>query len=454
MDFCTEPRFLLQRLHLREELPHAQGGDCLVRRERDARVVDVDEADLARLHRIFRINPSPGRAFERLVGDHRRPFSRHQRHRVEARRPGVRVEPRLVAEDVDESDRIAAPAHRHLVHSVRVAVVGADEVLLAERPRRRIRAAVAVAESVLLRLGKRLFRRDAADGAHLAVVWHRGINHDERTSRPAMVWRGGGDVLARTRNLADVHLHPGRGFRVDARVAVQLARVASIGETRPCVVRLAGTAIDVVPARVDDHAVVVHARMPLVRLVVREAHDVRAVVEHRVEREGRYGTISRAAHVAATPLGDERDSPVRQPARIKLVPRPAGELAQVRAVEVAREHVVACAVLPLVELAVVLHGGERDAPAVPVDVRRNNRAAVEGLPLPRARLDYLAGEDVARDRLLGERVFQDVESVATRDAVLRAVEAVVLVAHVRTVAPLVETARLVRDEEQSVNSLE
>ena len=366
----------------------------------------------------------------------------------------MRIDARLVAEHIYERDRIAASAHRHVVHSVGVAVVGAEVVLLAERPRRRIRAAVAVAESVLLRLGKRLFRRDAANGAHFAVVRHRGIDHNERTRRPTVVGSCGGNILARSRYLADVHLHPGRGLRVDARVAVQLARVASVGEARPGVVRLAGTAIHVVPARIDDHAVAVHARMPLVRLVVGEADDVRAVVEHRVEREGRHGTISRAAHIAATPFGGERDPPVRQPAWIELVPRSAGELAQVRAVEVAREDVVARAVLPLVELAVVLHGGERDALAVPVDVRRDDRAAVEGLPLPRARLDHFAREDVARDGLLGKRVFKDVQPVTARNAVLRAVKAVVLVAHVRAVAPLVEAARLVRDEEHAVDPLQ
>ena len=57
-------------------------------------------------------------------------------------------------------------------------------------------------------------------------------------------------------------------------------------------------------------------------------------------------------------------------------------------------------------------------------------------------------------RMVRKRVFEDVQTVAARDAVLRAVETVILVAHVRTVAPLVETARLVRDEEQPVDSLE
>ena len=197
----------------------------------------------------------------------------------------MRIETRLVAEDVQQRDRVAAATHRHVVHSVRVAVVCADEVLLAERPRRRVGAAVAVVPRGLLALGERLLWRDAPHGAHLAVVRHGRIDHDERARGPAVVGRGGGDVLARTGNLAHVHLHLRGGVGVKARVAVELARVASVGEARPGVVRLAGAAVHVVPAGIYDHAVVVHAGVPLVRLVVREAHDVLAVVEHGVQRE-------------------------------------------------------------------------------------------------------------------------------------------------------------------------
>ena len=79
---------------------------------------------------------------------------------------------------------------------------------------------------------------------------------------------GDGDELVRIGDRPDAHLHPRPALALVGVVAVKRTRIAAVGITGPDVMGDVGVAIDVVPPRVDDHPVVRHARLPLVRLVV------------------------------------------------------------------------------------------------------------------------------------------------------------------------------------------
>ena len=118
----------------------------------------------------------------------------------------MRVDARLVSEDVHKRDRVAAYGMRRVL-SVGVAVVHADEVLVAERPGRCVRAACAHSAAVRLALGEGLLRRDAAHLRHAVVVALGGIDEYDRSIGASVVRSGHGNVQARARHGAAVHLH-------------------------------------------------------------------------------------------------------------------------------------------------------------------------------------------------------------------------------------------------------
>ena len=253
----------------------------------------------------------------------------------------------------------AARAVDRAVLAVRVAVVHAEVVVLRERPRGGVGAGVVHLRVVRLAFGEELVGREALHGAHRVVVRHRRVDHDQRAAHERVVPGGRRHVAARAGNLAHgvlgVRPHP----LARARVAVELARVASVGIGDPHVVRLVETAVHVVPARVHDHAVRVHGRTELVRLVRREAGDVGAVGEHRVERvRGHFAAV--AASEPAAALADERDAPVRQPAREEVIHVARGDLLKVRAVRTALEDVEHGVVVPHANLRTRLRVAEKD----------------------------------------------------------------------------------------------
>ena len=122
-------------------------------------------------------------------------------------------------------------------------------------------------------------------------------------------------------------------------VAVRRARIGAVRPGHPEPRAQAVLAVGVIPARVDQLAFVVHARVPLGRFVVAQRRDVRAVGVHGEQRVGAHLQIAEAANVAAPPLRDERDAPVRQPARVEVVHVAVGQLRQLRAVHVDLEQV-------------------------------------------------------------------------------------------------------------------
>ena len=128
-----------------------------------------------------------------------------------------------------------------------------------------------------------------------------------------------------------------------------------------------GVAVNVVPTRVDQHAVVVDTGVPFLRLVVAQADHVAAVAVHRVQRVG--GRIVRrsrpaAAQVAATPFRDEGNPAVRQIAGIKVVPGAVGQLDQLASIGVHLENVITAARRPLDPLRLAFRVGEQHFLAV------------------------------------------------------------------------------------------
>ena len=236
----------------------------------------------------------------------------------------VAIDENLISKGVEEIDAVvivlslAGAAER---------VVNDEEEVLAQR----VGLPVIVGRTVGsdLRLGEELVGGNAADRRHRVVPDVVVLNHRVEQNDRAEVL---GVVPARR---ADEQIGVGDllkgGLEVRARglvlgvVPLNRARVATVGESDPRMVRLVEPAIDVVPARVDDHPVLVDGRGPLVRLVNAEGDDIASVGVHRVQ--GVAGAGARvAATVASAALGDEDDPSVREEARIDIVPRTVGEL--------------------------------------------------------------------------------------------------------------------------------
>ena len=158
------------------------------------------------------------------------------------------------------------------------------------------------------------------------VVRDARVDEHQRAEGLAVVRRGRGDELVRAGNRPRTSSSmSGRSWR-GAKLPCTARGVAAVERRDPGQVGRAAVAVDVVPARVDDPAVVGHAGVPLVGLVEAEAADVAAVGGHVVQRVGRADAA--AAQVAAAALGDEGDPPVGQPAGIEVVPGAVGQLLQ------------------------------------------------------------------------------------------------------------------------------
>ena len=122
-------------------------------------------------------------------------------------------------------------------------------------------------------------------------------------------------------------------------VAEEDRRIGPVGVAGPQAVELGGVAVHVIPARVDDPAVVQTDGMPLVGFVKRQRPDVPAVGVHAVQRVDQFRAAAAAAELAAAPRGHERDAAVGKRTGIEIVVRAVGELAQPRAVGIHRQDV-------------------------------------------------------------------------------------------------------------------
>ena len=145
-------------------------------------------------------------------------------------------------------------------------------------------------------------------------------------------------------------------------------------------------AVDVVPPGVEDVAGVRDRGEPLVGVVEGERAQVAAVGLHAVQRVDVPPAAELAAEapgVAPPPRRAEGDAPVGKPGGHQVVVGPAGNLLQLRAVDVDRVDVVEALVLVVEDLAVVevlslhLDVGEHDLPAVEREPRLQHAAAVE-----------------------------------------------------------------------------
>ena len=462
-----QARMAVHRFRLGEHLPHAQRRDLHALRERIARVIDVDQPVGRSLRQLgfgnrlrtiaIRVRRTPK---ERAVRNHGRHLARPQRNRFGAGDRRMLEDANLVAKGVQERQAILAAliVQQAGILSVAVAVVGAEVILLGERPGRAIAARRTDRPGDhLFGLGQQHLWRQALDLSHLTVIGHGRIEQHERPAIGRMVTARHGHVATRTRNGADGLHHVRRAALVEARVAVQFARVASVGIRDPGVVGLVEATVRIVPARIDHHAVVIDGRLPLVRFVRREADDVRAVREHGVERE-----VGHLAHVAASeaaaPFGDEQDASVRQPAREKVVDAAPGEHREVGAVGLHLHDVEGRLLVPFARAIVPGRPTEEDFLSVPAEVGREESALARddtAVPVGIGRMDLRAGGcQFLQARFLAEGILQRPDAVAEGGGLERGVETEVLVAHVRAPGELVGGGRLARDEEELVDVLQ
>ena len=119
---------------------------------------------------------------------------------------------------------------------------------------------------------------------------------------------------------------------VGRRVAIDGSGIAAVGGGGPRVMSLVEATIYIVPAGIDDHAVVVHARLPFVGLMRAEHDNITAIGIHGMQGE----TGNRAAMappIAAAALGNKHDSSARQVTGIELIPNAIGQLGEPAAVK-------------------------------------------------------------------------------------------------------------------------
>ena len=253
---------------------------------------------------------------------------------------------------------------------------------------------------------------------------------------------GGGHVLVRSRNGPHVHLHPRPGLPLDRIVAVITAGIAPVGKAVPEMMRHVRVPIHVIPARIDEHAVVIDAGLPLLGFMKAEAGDVAAVGRHRVQRVGR-GIVGRrgtaASQVAAPPLGNERDPAIGQPARIEFVPGAVRQLHQSRTVDAHAENVIAGSRRPFDPVGSALGVGEQDRPPVERQIRRQEAARLQAVTGQATFLNFGILQQIDQLRLVRKRIAQHEHPAAGPRT-----EAVELVHHV------VQAARIVPLDEQQL----
>ena len=277
---------------------------------------------------------------------------------------------------------------------------------------------------VRLRFREELLGRDALYLPHAVVVGLRRVYEYERPADEGMVAASRRHVLARSRYGTYGFLRVRSDPLVRVRVALQFARIASVGIRYPAVMRLVVAAVDIVPAHVDHPPVVVHARLEFVRLVRRDADDVGSVRKHRMKRVCGYLALVAPA-VSATAFRAEYDTPVGKPAWEQVVHGARGQLFEPGTVGMALEDMEHSPVVPFAYAGLALRTGEKYLFAVPAHVGRKKSARSLGVagfrkhkppPGPRSFLDLAVHEDAFRDALSlgGKGLVYDVKPVAAR----------------------------------------
>ena len=260
-------------------------------------------------------------------------------------------------------------------------------------------------------------------------------------------------ILGGTRNRADVRDQVRRGPLRQVRVAVELSRVTAVGIGDPRVVGLIETAVHIVPAGIHKHAVIVHARLPLVGLMGTQADDVGTVLEHRMQRKSR-DLSPMAPSIAATPFGYEGDPAVGKPAGIEVVNLAVRQLDQSRTVRAAPEDMEDRRVVPNPNLRVAVGIGEQDLTAVKRHIGSEIAAVPEFLAFPSTGLDDRVLKEIPGLRRIRPRVLQHIQSVFPRQPVRRGVKPEELVAHVHAPIQFIRRERLAGDEKDLADRLQ
>ena len=213
----------------RQHLQHAQVRDPSVRRPRLEAVVDVQHGHRAFRRRSGRRAHRPRRgigvrtAYRQLRSRHRhRPWT--QGDRTEAGNLRVAVQQFLVPKRIDQVDAVVAALVSAALHPdprLHPRVVHAQEVVLAQRPRR------PVALPAALTLRKTDFGRDAPQRSHAVVVPQRRVDQDQRPVRLTVMRRRDAHQLVGIRNRPAVQFHVGASLPGSV-VAVHGPRIASV----------------------------------------------------------------------------------------------------------------------------------------------------------------------------------------------------------------------------------
>ncbi|OQC06321.1 MAG: hypothetical protein BWX80_01630 [Candidatus Hydrogenedentes bacterium ADurb.Bin101] len=191
------------------------------------------------------------------------------------------------------------------------------------------------------------------------IVFNAQVKHAQGTVNGTMVGRGGKHVQRRSRYGADAHFHQGRaepavpfpavfdlprrvvgeGVKRQRVVAVGRTRIRSVGITDPETGSQAVLPVDIIPARVDQLSVIINGRVPFTGFKVTERQDSPTVLVHGKKRVTAHFQISvKAADVTAAPFRHEGNTAVGQPAGIKVVMGPVGQLHKIGAVHIDLEH--------------------------------------------------------------------------------------------------------------------
>ena len=163
-------------------------------------------------------------------------------------------------------------------------------------------------------LGERHLGRHARDGLE-AVLANARVQQEERTARDVVVRARRAEEEAR----AGDRLRLGDDADVLGVVAVDVRHGRAVGARGPERLEPHGVAVDVVPPRVGDSAVVHHGGLPLVRLAEGYLADVPPTGVGAVEEERGHVAAPVAAAVVLPARGREHEPAVRQIARVDVL---------------------------------------------------------------------------------------------------------------------------------------
>ena len=111
-----------------------------------------------------------------------------------------------------------------------------------------------------------------------------------------------------------------RGTWISSVIPVNVGRRGAVRASCPKALKKGVVAVDVVPSRVHQAAVVQHARLPLGRFAERDPADLRTVARRAVEHEvGKIATTVLTADVGLQSSAHERESTVGKITRIEIL---------------------------------------------------------------------------------------------------------------------------------------